>query len=347
MIEQVKKIYLLLFVLLFSIPIFGQTPYWDEDFIEAQEWTIEGNWYIETGYMRFSWDPLTVNYDMSATSPIITLEDREYGLSIKQYLEPWMISATTEKAEISIISDGNEYNLWSYDLSDGVWGAVTGTEIEFDISAYAETDIQIKFRSYGPTTDAWFWWNVYSLSIITFLDNDLAVNNITGPINLEMSETGNWEVEIRNMGMLHRKDFTVKMFNIKTGELIDSVFEEDSLAYGQTKTYNFEWSADSALNTALYAVVENEGDEYDLNNISSSAFIRVKPERDLNILVWENDNGIPTIIDPENGDVVRPSVGVKRALSTAGFEYDTVYSLPDSISGYDVILGVMGCYCVS
>ncbi len=345
MIKRPMKIYLILLVLILGIPVLGQTPYWNEDFMEPQEWTTEGNWHIQTGYMRLDWDPIVINYDMSATSPVISLGDREYGLGIIQYLEPWIMMASTEKAEISIVSDGNEYIIWSYDLIDGVWGAVTGTEITFDISAYAETDIQIKFRSYGPTTDAWFWWDVFSLDIITFVDNDLAVSDISGPINLEKGETGTWDVEIKNAGMDYRKDFTIKMFDIKSGNLIDSVLEEDSLGFGQTKTYSFEWSSDSAMNTAFYAVVENDGDEYYPNNISPSAFVRVKPDREFNILVWENDNNIPTIMDPELGDEIRPPVGVKRALRAAGFDYDTAYLLPDSISGYDVIFGIMGCYC--
>jgi len=347
MIKQIKKIYLILLVLILGIPALGQTPYWNEDFMEPQEWTTEGNWHIQTGYMRLDWDPIVINYDMSATSPVISLEDREYGLSIIQYVEPWIMMASTEKAEISIISDGNEDILWSHDLIDGVWGAITGTEITFDISSYAGTDIQIRFRSYGPTTDSWFWWDVFSLDIITFVDNDLAVSDISGPINLEKGETGTWDVEVKNVGMDYRKDFTIKMFDIKSGNLIDSVLEEDSLGFGQIKTYSFEWSSDSAVNTALYAILENDGDEYFPNNISPSVFVRVKPDKDINIFVWENDNGIPTIIDPEQGDVIRPTLGVKRALDAAGFEYDTGYNLPDTLHDYQVIIAVMGCYCVS
>ena len=334
-------------MLSFSIGATGQTPYWEEDFMEAQEWTIEGNWLVNTGYMRFNWDPITANFDMSATSPVITLEDREYGLSIFQYLEPWDMSVTTEKAEIAIISDGNEYVLWSYDLINGPWGNITGAELNFDISAYAGTDIQILFRTYGPTTNAWFWWDVFSLSIITFLDNDMAVNSIHGPSSLEKQEQGSWDIEVKNMGLDYQKDFTLTLFDVKTGEIIDSISETDSLGFGQTKTYNFEWSSDSAYNTVLYAVIENEGDEFVPNNTSAGAFLRVKPDRELNILVWENDNAIPTIVDPEQGDVIRPPIGVKRALRAAGIEYDTAYFLPDSLQGYDMILGILGCYCLS
>jgi hypothetical protein len=347
MIKLHKKIYLLLLMLILSFGAIGQTPYWEEDFMEAQEWTTEGNWAVNTGYMRFNWDPIMTNFDMSATSPVITLEDKDYGLSITQYLEPWMESVTTEKAEISIISDGNEFVLWSYDLSNGYWGAVGGTGIDFDISAYAETDIQIRFRTYGPTTDAWFWWDVFSLSIITFLDNDMAVKEITGPVNLEMNENGTWIVEVKNAGLDYQKDFMVKFFDFKTGELIGSITEEDSLSFGETKTYDFNWSYDSAYNTVLRAVIEHEGDEYLTNNVSNGAFVRIKPDREIKIAVWENDNAIPTIVDPEIGDVIRPPIGVKRALRSAGFTYDSLYLLPDSLAGYDVILAILGCYCLS
>ena len=347
MINSLRKIYLSLLLLLLGISIFGQTPYWNEDFLEPQEWTLEGNWIMNTGHMRFDWYPIVVNFDMSAVSPVISLEDREYGLSINQFLEPWQYSATTEKAEISIISDTNEFILWSYDLSNGIWGTPAGMEMSFDITPYANTDIQIRFRSYGPTTDAWYWWDVFDISIITFMDNDMAVSGISGPVNLELNESGNWEVEVKNVGIDYRKDFTIKLFDYKTGNLIDSIQENDSLGFGETRTYTFEWYTDSAYNTALYAVLENEGDEFEANNISSGSFLRVKPERDINILVWENDNGIPTIVDPEIGDEVRPSDGLKRALRSAGFEYDSVYSLPDTLQDQDVIFAVLGCYCVS
>jgi hypothetical protein len=347
MIKRINKIYLVLLLLITGTGAAGQTPYWGEDFMDPQEWTTEGNWQVLTGNMRFFWDPIALNYDMSATSPVITLEDRDYGLSIAQYLEPWMEMVTTEKAEISIISDGNEFVLWTYDLSNGPWGAVNGTEIDFDISAYAETDIQIRFRTFGPTTDAWFWWDVFSLSIITFLDNDMAVNDISGPLTLEMNETGTWTVEVKNLGLDYQKDFTVKLFDYRSGELIGSIAEEDSLGFGQMETYDFEWSCDSAYNTVLRAVIEHEGDEYVENNVSSGAFARVKPDREIKIAIWENDNAIPTIVDPEQGDVIRPPEGVKRTLAAAGFTYDSVYFLPDSLAGYDVILCIMGCYCLS
>ncbi len=342
-----KKICLALLVLLPAIPAFSQTPFWGEDFVEPQEWTLEGNWYLEYGYMRFSWDPVTTNYDMSAISPLISLDDREYGLSIIQYLEPWVISATTEKAEISILAGGDEFLLWSHDVGDGVWGVITGTEVNFDISEYGGQDIRIKFRSYGPTTDSWFWWDVFSLSIITFLDNDMAITRIAGPVNLEIDENGTWEVKVRNNGMDFRKDYTLSLFDVKTGNLIGSVTEEDSLAFGGTMTYYFEWSSDSAYNTAFMAVLENDGDEYELNNVSPGKFIRVKPDREFNILVWDRDNGISSIVDPERGDIIQPTRGVTRALDDAGFEYDTAYNLPDNLQDYDVILSILGCYCVS
>ena len=81
--------------------------------------------------------------------------------------------------------------------------------------------------------------------------------------------------------------------------------------------------------------------------MSGSHFVRVNPDIDFNILVWDNDNSIETILDPENGDMIQPSTGLTRALDAAGLNYDFCSDLPDDLFEYEILYGTMGCYCVS
>ena len=41
-------------------------------------------------------------------------------------------------------------------------------------------------------------------------------------------------------------------------------------------------------------------------------------------MVWDNDNGIATVICPEQGDVIQPSTSLTRVLDAAGFEYNVI-----------------------
>jgi len=90
-----------------------------------------------------------------------------------------------------------------------------------------------------------------------------------------------------------------------------------------------------------------EGDEYEPNNVSLSHFLRVDPGIEYNIFVWDFDNSIETITDPEQGDAIQPSTGLSRALDAAGLDYDMGLYLPDNLDTYDIIFSTMGCYCVS
>jgi len=93
--------------------------------------------------------------------------------------------------------------------------------------------------------------------------------------------------------------------------------------------------------------VSFDGDEYDGNNSSKSHFVRINPDFELSILLWDNDNGIETLTCPVHGDVIQPSTALSRVLDEAGFEYTVVHYLPDNLDTYDMVFSTMGCFCVS
>jgi len=341
-----KILFLLLLVLLLKLPISAQTPFWTEDFTIGQGWTLEDNWAIGGGQLQFNWNPHITNFDVSAISPVITLHESIGELIVTQYLD---VFATTsnEMAEISIIHETGEDILWSYALSNGNWGTAGGDNIEFPVSDYAEQEVQFKFRTFGADTYNWNWWDIFEVRLTAYMDNDLSVAQISGTLQVNILETGTWEVEVKNTGFLPQSDFTVKLFDHKTGELIGSIDDFEQLEPQETKSYSFEWSSSAAYNTAFYGVVVLEGDEFEGSNVSKSFFVRVNPDIEFAILVWDNDNDIQTVICPEKGDEIQPSTGLTRAIEDAGYEYDYYNYLPNDLNNYEIIFCTMGCFCLN
>jgi len=195
-----KFVFLLLLVLLFKLPVSAQALFWEEDFSTGQGWTVEPNWAITGNMLQFYWSPSITNFDASAISPVVTLHESIGEMIVTQYLDVFSTSSN-EKADISIIHENGEDILWSYALSNGNWGATGGTGIEFSLEEYAGQDVQFRFRTYGNDTYNWNWWNVFNITLTVYLDNDLAVTEISGPTQIELLETGTWNVVVKNTGL--------------------------------------------------------------------------------------------------------------------------------------------------
>ena len=129
--------------------------------------------------------------------------------------------------------------------------------------------------------------------------------------------------------------------------MLGTIDVTDNLPAGEEASYTFEWTPELAQNTTLYGKVIKDGDEFEQNDISGTHFVRVNPEIGFSILVWDNDNDIETIIDPETGEEIKPSSALAKALDAAGLEYTFVTSLPNNPTQYDMIFCTMGCYCLS
>ena len=341
-----KKLLLFYILLVFILPISAQTTYWTEDFSVGQDWTLEENWIIGAGKLEFYWSPSISNFDVSATSPVITLHESIGELIVNQYLDVFS-TTSNEMAEISILYDGTEDVLWSYALSGGNWGSMNGEDIEFPMEDYAGMDVQFKFRTFGIDSYNWNWWDIFELSLTVYLDQDIAITNISGPTQINLLESGTWNIEVRNNGTQPVSDFTVKLYDFKTSELLGSIDNLDELLPQETNTYSFDWYSAAAYNTVFYGVAEFEADEFEGNNMSKSHFVRVNPDEEINIMVWDNDNGIATVICPEQGDEIEPSESLTRALDAAEYEYDLFTYLPENLEPYDIIFSTMGCFCVS
>jgi hypothetical protein len=341
-----RKLIIFFILLLIIWPTFAQTPYWTEDFSVGEEWSLDENWIIDGGKLEFNWSPAISNFDVSAVSQIITLHESIGELIVNQYLDVFS-NSPDEVAEISIMYDGNEDILWSHALSNGSWGSYQGEDIEFSLTEYAGMDVQFKFRTYGESSYNWNWWDVFSMTLTVYLDQDLSVSEISGPTQVDLMETGTWTFDVRNTGSQVVSGFTVKLFDYKTGELIGNIMDPGEIDPAGSYSYSFDWQSSAAYNTVFYGMVEFEGDEFTGNNVSQSHFVRVNPDIDFNILVWDNDNEIPTLTCPEQGDEIDPSTGLTRALDAAEYEYDYFYYLPENLNSYDIVFSTMGCFCVS
>ncbi|MBI9036510.1 MAG: hypothetical protein JEY97_00135 [Bacteroidales bacterium] len=342
-----KTLILLLFLTLYWFPASTQTTFWEDDFEINSGWSLDKNWRITEDALQLSVDSLMFDFDVSAISPIISVPDDPQFIVLSQCLEIFDPSVTTEKAVISIIHNGNEDILWSYDLINGNWGNYNGDEITFSINDYAGLDIQLRFRSFGPTNNSWIMWRTFYVYLTSYFDNDLTIVSFDGQNNIDLNQAGTWEVEVKNLGLETQSNYNIELYSLKSNDCLYSTTISDELAAGETETVSLSWTPTQVQNTIIYAKVILSGDEFEGNDMSPNHFLRIEPEFDYNILVWDNDNGIPMIVDPENGSLIQGHEGITKSLNRAGITYDFVQALPDDISNYDIVLATMGCYCLS
>jgi hypothetical protein len=268
-------------------------------------------------------------------------------LTISQFVDVYMNYVTNETTEIVIMHGDEEDVIWNHELLDGAWGNYGGEEIIFDLDAYAGQTVQLKFRSSGATTGALWGWYIYNVQVTSIFDHELAVVEISGPKNLYPNVDGIWTVEVENLGLETENGFMMKVFSYKEfGEVVTVEFDQ-VIDPGQTANVDFSWSSDVLHNTCLYAEIISETDEYLMNNRTSDIFLRIEPEYDYNVLLWDNDNGIGTIYNPATGMKEQASQTLVMALYTAGIQFETVQNLPNDLSGYDLIVTTMGTYCLS
>ena len=343
-----KLILLLTFFILLILPGFGQTMIWDEEFKEMPPgWEFEGNWGVDNGELLLYYYPIVEDYDFIALSNEIDVPANGGELTISQFVDVYLSYVTDEKSEITILHGGEEDVLWSYELIDGAWGTYGGEDISFDMAAFAGETVQLKFRSWGATTGSLWGWYIYSVNLLTTFDHELAAVEISGPKNLYPNVNGTWQVGVKNIGLETENGFIVKLFSYKeVGEVAMVEFDE-AIDPGETVSINFNWYSEALQNTCLYAEIISETDEYPHNDRTMDIFLRIEPEFDYSVLFWDNDNDIGTIYNPQTGVKEQSSQMLVMALYNAGIQFETVQSLPNDLSGYDLIITTMGTYCLS
>lgn len=343
-----KLVYAILIMFVIQLAGRAQTPIIDENFLEPlQGWSMDGNWEQEEGYLLLYYYPVVENYDFSAFTPEFEVPANGGDVIINQFIDVYMANATDEKCEISVVSGDEESILWEHSLADGPWGEIAGTDLIFDLNDYTGETVQLRFRSYGSSTNALWGWFVFNINFITFFDHELCAMELSGPPNLDPNENGTWQLEVLNLGLNAESSFSVNLYSHKSTEILGTASFDGTLNPGESTQVSVDWSTDEIHNTVLYVEVDSPIDQFDANNMSKGKFLRIEPEFDYNVLLWDNDNGIQTIVNPETGYLEQPHQGLMKMLDNAGIAYDYTSTLPDNLEEYNIVIGTMGCYCLS
>lgn len=68
------------------------------------------------------------------------------------------------------------------------------------------------------------------------------------------------------------------------------------------------------------------------------------PAMTQSILVWDKDHD-QLFLDPEGAGNVTATYGITKALDDLGCTYDVTTSILPDLTGYDLLLLIMGTYC--
>ena len=339
-----KRIVLILLLLMLAVIGYSQSVFWEETFTpQPTDWTLEDNWAFIDGTLQLSWNPTATDYDLSAISPIISLPDNVGEVIITQFLDEY--SASNEIISIGVVVDGNASELWQYELTNGDWGSQGGSNIALSLEEYAGQDIQLKFRSYGASTWNFESWRIYNVKITALLNNDLAIDSITGSTFIEENYEGQWSVVVKNSGLNIQDNYVVKLFKYGDEE-IASIAATSEIQSGETAIFYFNWTPTEIENTFLYGKVILDGDEFSSNNISNYHYLRIHSGEQLNVLILDSDNN-SHYVSPESGQSVGCEYGIKKSLGVNGITYSTVMELPEDLSPYDIVFIELGLWCLS
>ncbi|MBE0637461.1 MAG: hypothetical protein IH598_02970 [Bacteroidales bacterium] len=343
-----KFVYLIILLLVLHWPAFSQTTVINENFeTDLIDWQFEGNWFHEPGYIFMYYHPITYDYDFWVISPEFDVPASGGDLIINHFIDVYMTNVTDEKCEISIIHNGEEDVVWEYALTEGAWGSIFGTDMLIPLDEFVGETVQLKMRSYGAKSNALWGWFIFNVNLTTFFDHDLAAIQLTGPGSLNPNQTGTWLLNVKNLGLNPASDFSLKLFSYKENEELASATYSGTIQPGNSADVPVNWNSDMIHNSVLYAVIDHTADQYSKNNASKGQFVRISPPQDFNVMLWDNDNGIATIANPETGVLEQPNMGIEKALQAAGIQYSKFSNLPADLGQYDVILVTMGCYCLS
>ncbi|GAB4318782.1 MAG: hypothetical protein Kow00127_10870 [Bacteroidales bacterium] len=338
--------YLISFLFVVSaVSAVAQTTIWEENFATGAGWELDDNWAVDNHKLWFNWDPPITGFDLCATGPAFVLPAEADSLRLQQYL--CVYNGTDEEfAQICLLHEADTIVLWEHPLINGNWGTNGGSPLSLAVEGLGGQQVRVMFRTYGTTTFNWQQWEIFHVEITGSFQNDVAVTGFEGPKVVSLFETGQWVVEVTNQGAEPIQGFDLQLQDVASGQFVASQSLTVTLQPGESHIAVLEYMPNAARNTTVRAVVENATDDFIVNNRSDVLFLRIPPEESFEVLLWDHDNGIPTIVDPEIGDFVQASEGLRRAFDQAGIPYQMVQVLPADLSGYDMIFATMGSFCV-
>lgn len=345
---MMKLLYLFVLSFILQFTAFSQTAIIDEDFSDPlTDWDLEGNWTQEDGYLMLYYYPIVENYDFSSFTPEFTVPENGGDVVISLFIDVYLSNVTDEKCEISVVNGDQEDVLWTHDLADGPWGDFAGADLSLSLDDYQGELVKLRMRSYGASTSALWGWFVFNVNLTTWFDHELCVTEISGPTNLDVMESGSWLVNVMNVGLNDENEFSVNLYSEKDAGILATGMFSGALSPGETGMVQIDWAAESSQNTVVYAKVVSPTDQFESNNRSNGRFLRIEPDFDYHILLWDNDNGIASVENPETGMMQEPHQGLQKAFQVTGISVDLVSALPENLEEYNIVITTMGNYCLS
>ena len=301
-----KNIVLLILFLLFSSFMYSQSIIWAETFeTDPGTWTFDDNWSIANDMLILSGEPEITSYDLSATSPVIPLPQNVSECIVTQYLQE--NSAVDEMGEISIIYNGSEDVIWSWNLTQGNWGVIGGEELTLSIEDYIVEEVQLRFRSYGSSSANYDFWNIFNLAISAI---DLPPTNFTAVL-VDNDVIMDWEPPSEQTNLIGYNVYNNEEV-INADIVTDLFFTDENIAFGiysyhVTAVYEggFE-SISSNQVTIVYIDTENDNALY-FDGIDDEVVVSsdpaLNPTSTITVEAWVKLNSltdIPTIIGNED-----------------------------------------------
>jgi CARDB len=337
---------LLIMIMMLPISAIAQSIFWEETFVtDPGTWTFEPNWSVDllSESLFLNWDPQADNYDLSATSPVISLPANVSDILLSQWFSDY--SSVDEVIEVYVIAGESEIMVWSHAGVDGDWGVENGTPLELSLRDYASQDVQLKFRSHGSSSFNINWWIIYDIVIYAAFDNDLSAHSVVGPAGAEQNVENNWSVIVKNAGVnTIPGGYQVDLF-VNGTTLLGTTTDTDEIASGATIAYPFPYTPTEVGTFTLSGSVTFTGDEFTDNDTSSDFEVMVYGEGLPFVLIWDNDNG-SHYTNPETGgyDVCENSLSL--VLDDLNIPYLLVQDLPQDISSHEIVFVELGLFCV-
>lgn len=166
--------------------------------------------------------------------------------------------------------------------------------INLPLPEYANKTVRIAIVS-SQANHGDYWLYIDNMAIGTKPDDDLTARPIKGKTITSVGVATTYTVTVENTGVNAQTDYTVKL--MKEGDVKIDELSGTSLASGEVKTFEFEWTPDAEVSTYLYAEVVLVGDMNVENNKSQNFNVKVMSADVTGIGIGTGSEKLSTPID--------------------------------------------------
>ncbi|MDD3049889.1 MAG: carboxypeptidase regulatory-like domain-containing protein [Candidatus Cloacimonetes bacterium] len=246
---------------------------------------------IPNNIIAWFWDDLRANYDWANTHVFyenLTINEMDaFLITFLNYAEYGSTGTFPEnciQAQLILFSNGNiqiNYD-WigaSFDINGGTVGIenIDGSDgLMYCYNDGSNLSDELSILFYRPIP----------------VDNDLMAVGITGPAETAVGVLTEFEISVRNRGVLTQNSFNINLYT-EDGTLLTTQEIDDSLEPNETSTYQITYTPipDNAGTFIIYGNVDLATDENDINNNTSTLSVYVNAEFDMSALSLNGPTG--------------------------------------------------------